>query len=80
MTVAQAMANAQAVTGQVFDAATLRRWLSELDGQIALDLYRADAWTPYSADDDASAAGAVPLGRAVCASSGGDDLLLQRGV
>lgn len=52
MTVAQAMANAQAVTGQVFDAATLRRWLSELDGQLALDLYRADAWTPYSADDD----------------------------
>ena len=54
MTVAQAMANAQAVTGQVFDAATLRRWLSELDGQLALDLYRADAWTPYSADDDAA--------------------------
>ena len=41
------MANAQAVTGQVFDAATLRRWLSELDGQLALDLYHADAWTPY---------------------------------
>lgn len=54
MTVAQAMANAQTVTGQVFDAATLRRWLSELDGQLALDLYRADAWTPYSADDDAA--------------------------
>ena len=54
MTVAQAMANAQAVTGQVFDAATLRRWLSELDGQLALDLYHADAWTPYSADDDSA--------------------------
>jgi len=51
MTVAQAMANAQAVTGQVFDAATLRRWLSELDGQLAFEVWGVDSWTAYSEED-----------------------------
>lgn len=52
MTVTQAINNAVTVTGQVFSADTLRRWLSELDGQLAFDLYGADTWTAYCADDD----------------------------
>ena len=52
MTVTQAISNAVTVTGQVFDTDTLRRWLSELDGQLAFDLYGADTWTAYCADDD----------------------------
>lgn len=52
MTVTQAIYNAVTVTGQVFSADTLRRWLSELDGQLAFDLYGADTWTAYCADDD----------------------------
>lgn len=52
MTITQAITAVQAVTGQVFDTSTLRRWLSELDGQLAFDLYGADTWTAYCADDD----------------------------
>ena len=61
MTITQAITAAQALTGQVVDAATLVRWLSELDGQLALTFYRADAWTPYDPDADGAKALLVPF-------------------
>lgn len=52
MKISEAIAGAQALTGQAADAATLVRWLSELDGQLALTLCRAGAWAPYDAAAD----------------------------
>lgn len=54
MTISEAMSNAKALTGSVVDDSTLRRWLSELDGQLAFDFWGVDAWAPYSEDDDDS--------------------------
>ena len=54
MLVGQAMAQAAALTGQVFDSTVLLRWLSELDGLLAFDLYHADTWQPYTEDDSES--------------------------
>lgn len=51
MTIADAIANATAMTGRVVDDATMLRWLSELDGIIAYDVFGADAWEPYTAED-----------------------------
>ena len=42
MTIAEALDHARAMTGQVFDDAALVRWLSELDGRLALEL----GWMP----------------------------------
>ena len=61
MTIAEAIAHAQALTGQVVDNATYVRWLSELDGQLALTLYRAEAWTPYDPVDDLTKRLLVPF-------------------
>ena len=52
MTISDAITHAQALTGQVVDNATLVRWLSELDGQLALTFYRAEEWAPYDPVDD----------------------------
>lgn len=52
MTISEAMSNVRALTGASVDDATLRRWLSELDGQLAFDFWGMDAWAPYSAEDD----------------------------
>ena len=52
MTIAEAMAEARKLTGAIIDNYTLRRWLSELDGKIAFDVYGADSWAPYKAEDD----------------------------
>jgi len=51
MTLAEAIAATNELTGQVYAQSTMIRWLSELDGQIAFEVYHADAWTPYTADD-----------------------------
>ena len=55
MLISTALAHARGLTGQSVDDAEAVRWLSEADGRIALELYRADAWTPYDpvADRDA---------------------------
>ena len=63
MTIQQAINNAKALTGQVVDDATLVRWLSELDGQLALTLYRAAAWAPYDPVDDLTKTLLVPFPR-----------------
>ncbi|MBQ9413112.1 MAG: collagen-like protein [Oscillospiraceae bacterium] len=52
MLISAALSAAQAVTGQVFDASTLVRWLSEMDARLAFEFYGADAWAPYDAQDD----------------------------
>ena len=54
MTISEAMANVRKLTGEAVDSDTLRRWLSELDGQLAFDFFGADAWAPYTAEDDSS--------------------------
>ena len=59
MTVSEAITQAQARTGQALEdsyseidnGALLLRWLSELDGRIAYDLYRAATWKMYTEDD-----------------------------
>ena len=51
MTVQEAISYANALTGQAADQATQLRWLSELDGQFAFDLYCAETWKPYTEDD-----------------------------
>ena len=37
------------------------RWLSELDGRLAFELYRADAWTPYDPASDLDSELLVPF-------------------
>ena len=54
MLISEAIARSTALTGQVTDNAALVRWLSELDGRLAIEFYRADAWTPYDPTDDLS--------------------------
>ena len=61
MTITQAITSAQALTGQVVDQATLVRWLSELDGQLALSFHRAPEWTPYDPVDDLTKTLLVPF-------------------
>lgn len=61
MLISQAIAQANALTGQVVDNAVLVRWLSELDGRLAFEFYRADAWTPYDPTDDLSCELLVPF-------------------
>ena len=51
MTIAEAMAEAKKLTGSIIEDDTLLRWLSELDGKIAFDVYGADAWSPYRIDE-----------------------------
>lgn len=56
-----AIAQAVALTGQVVDNVVLARWLSELDGRLAFEFYRADAWTPYDPEDDLQCELLVPF-------------------
>ena len=55
MTLSDAINQANILTGQKFDRAPQLRWLSELDGQLAFDLYHADTWKPYTEADLSSA-------------------------
>lgn len=61
MLISEAISAAAALTGQVVTNATLVRWLSELDGRLAFEFYRADAWTPYDPTDDLSCELLVPF-------------------
>ena len=61
MLISEAIARSAALTGQVTDNAALVRWLSELDGRLAIEFYRADAWTPYDPTDDLSCELLVPF-------------------
>lgn len=51
MLISEAISLAEHRTGQVVEQALQLRWLSTLDGQIALEFYGADAWTAYGTDD-----------------------------
>ena len=42
MLISEALAHAAALTGQALPASAVR-WLSELDGRLAFELYRAEA-------------------------------------
>ena len=61
MLISEALTAAAALTGQSVDADAAVRWLSELDGRLAFELFGADAWTPYDATDDLGAALLVPF-------------------
>lgn len=52
MTVSEAIEQAQSLTGQVFEVSVMLRWLNELDGQIAFDVYGLEKWKLYVAGDD----------------------------
>jgi len=60
MLISEALAHARALTGQVHDTAALVRWLSELDGRLAFELYRTDVWTAYDPEDDLESELLVP--------------------
>ena len=52
MLISEAIAAVKSATGvATVDDATMIRWLSELDGKIAFDVFGADAWSPYTSDD-----------------------------
>lgn len=51
MKISEAIAEAKKLTGAIIEDNTMIRWLSELDGKIAFDVYGADAWAPYNAAD-----------------------------
>ena len=61
MTISDALARARALTGQVFDTATLVGWLSELDGRLALELGFDGPQAPYDPTDDLSTALLAPF-------------------
>ena len=61
MTISEALAVAGALTGQTVDAAAAVRWLSELDGRLALELYRTAARPPYDPTDDLGTELLVPF-------------------
>ena len=51
MTIREAITLSAAVTGQTFPDSAPVRWLSEYDGRLAREFYRAEEFTPYSASD-----------------------------
>ena len=60
MLISDALSRASAMTGQVVANSDAVRWLSELDGRLAFELYRVDAWTPYDPTDDLQSELLVP--------------------
>ena len=52
MLISQAIAQARALTGQAPETEVLVRWLSELDGRLALEFFRAEAFRPYDPTPD----------------------------
>ena len=60
MKVSEAISNTTALTGQTVATATLVRWLSELDGKLAFETYRAAEWNPYNPTSDQSTELLVP--------------------
>lgn len=61
MLISEAIAQSTALTGQVVANAVLVRWLSEIDGRLAFEFYRTDAWTPYDPTDDLNCELLVPF-------------------
>ena len=61
MLISEAIARSTALTGQVVENAMLVRWLSELDGRLAFEFYRTEAWAPYDPADDLSCELLVPF-------------------
>lgn len=61
MLISDAISNSKALTGQVVSNAVLVRWLSELDGKLAFEFYRTDAWTPYDPTEDLGSEMLVPF-------------------
>ena len=51
MKISDALALASALTGQTPDTATAVGWLSEYDGKLAYEFFRAETWTPYDPTD-----------------------------
>lgn len=51
MLIRDAISEVTALTGQVLPTQTLVRWLSEIDGRLAIEFFHADAWTPYDPGD-----------------------------
>lgn len=51
MLVNEAISIAQNLTGNAVDQSNMLRWLSELDGQIAFEVYEAPEWSPYTEED-----------------------------
>lgn len=64
MTITNALAEATKMTGvstETIDNDTRVRWLSELDGQIAVEFFHVESWTPYDATSDGSTELIVPF-------------------
>ena len=60
MLISEALTHAAALTGQAMPADAVR-WLSELDGRLALELGRPGTPTPYDPTADANKALLVPF-------------------
>jgi len=61
MLVSEAIAYCKLMTGQVVDDSEVTRWLSEIDGRLALEFYRADSWAPYDPVNDTGVELLVPF-------------------
>ena len=61
MLISEAIELVTDLTGQVVDNAELVRWLSEVDGTLAFEFYRTDAWAPYDPEDDTGCELLVPF-------------------
>lgn len=61
MKINEAIRTAAELTGQVVSDEVMIRWLSELDGRLAIEFYRTDAWAPYDPEQDYEAELLVPF-------------------
>lgn len=61
MLIYEAIAKVKTLTGAVLPDAVYIRWLSELDGQLAVEFYGADAWSPYDPVEDLGAELLIPF-------------------
>ena len=52
MKIREAIAMAADLTGQVVSNTMLVRWLSELDGKLAVTFFREEEWEPYDPVED----------------------------
>lgn len=61
MQISEAVATIKDLTGSVVKDSQLFRWLSEVDGQLMLEFYNGDAFSPYVYPTDANAELLVPF-------------------
>ena len=52
MTINQAIGQTRALTGCDADGGSLCRWLSQLDGQLAMEFFRTEGFCPYVLEED----------------------------